>query len=57
MHKLIEFDQPAITFINYELPELPGEYTYLSINADVRNNDSRDAQINEIVYIVNVQGA
>ncbi len=50
------FQQPSITVIDYELKEPPGEYTYLLMECDIKNNDTHDGDVKKIDYRVTVEG-
>ncbi|MBN1646739.1 MAG: hypothetical protein JW874_01785 [Spirochaetales bacterium] len=52
----ISFEQPTINYNSFELLELPGEFTRLLVNADITNNDSREADIEEVVFTVTIEG-
>ncbi len=50
------FKQPSIEVTGYTLKELPGDKTYLLIDILVTNNDSREANIDDVEYNVVVEG-
>ena len=50
------FEQPTIEVTGYTLTELPGEYAYLEIDMLVTNNDTREADILDVVYTVVIEG-
>lgn len=50
------FEQPSIEVTGYELKELPGTYTYIDIEMQVINNDSREAHIKDVEYLVIIEG-
>jgi len=50
------FEQPQVTVTGFSLRELPGEMTYLDIELQVQNNDSREAEIADIEYQVTIEG-
>lgn len=50
------FEQPTVEVTGYTLLELPNEYTYLNIDILVTNNDTREAEILDIDYQVDIEG-
>lgn len=52
----MDFEQATVTYKSFKLDALPGALTQLTVNADVLNNDKRDADITKIVYTVTVEG-
>jgi hypothetical protein len=51
-----DFAQPELVYNSYRLVGLPGEYTDLIVNVDVRNRDDRDGDIRKVVYTAIVEG-
>ncbi len=50
------FEQPTVDVTGYTLLELPGEHTYLTIDIVVTNNDTREVEILDIDYQVDIEG-
>ncbi|MEI7542079.1 MAG: hypothetical protein WCJ94_02365 [bacterium] len=50
------FQQPSVTVVDYELTAPPGEYTYLLMTCDIKNNDSHDGEAKNVTYKVTVEG-
>jgi len=50
------FTQPTIEITGYTLLELPGDYTNLTIDMTLTNNDTRSAYITDVNYQVDIDG-
>ncbi|MFZ5941848.1 MAG: hypothetical protein ACOYXB_14860 [Bacteroidota bacterium] len=50
------FEQPQVMITGYTLKELPGEMTYLDIDLQISNNDTREANIADVEYTVIIEG-
>lgn len=50
------FKQPRIAVIDYELIELPGEFTKMLIECDITNMDSHSGQVSSMKYTVDIEG-
>ncbi len=50
------FNQPTIEVTGYTLQELPGEFAYLDIDMKITNNDTKQADIADVTYIVAIEG-